>query len=259
MPAGAPTPTASWCSPAPATRSCTSSSARPLLGVIGGRRPPAAARRAARCSARRAGWSTTSSASAAPGRRRRVRRARVHARRRAPAVRRTGAAVDVRTVPRGYAGLGSMFWLLTALALVLYLIGAVVVLAQPDERNLLYGLTALAQTTQPAVDRPRHAAGVRLCRRGWAQLDLWLRIACDLVTGAACVHALSVHPRRLPPGPDRASRSGRVGIGFIATVALQPDPGAVVVGAGDAARLLRGRLRCCSPGRTASSRTRWPS
>ena len=45
------------------------------------------------------------------------------------------------------AGLGSVFWLMTALALVFYLTGAVVVLVQPDERNLLFGLTALAQTT----------------------------------------------------------------------------------------------------------------
>ncbi|HEX6721892.1 MAG TPA: histidine kinase, partial [Burkholderiaceae bacterium] len=59
----------------------------------------------------------------------------------------SGATVEVRTVQRGYAGLGSMFWLMTALALVFYLIGAVVVLVQPDERNLLYGLVALAQTT----------------------------------------------------------------------------------------------------------------
>ena len=36
----------------------------------------------------------------------------------------SAATVEVRTVPRGYAGLGSMFWLMTALALVFYLIGS---------------------------------------------------------------------------------------------------------------------------------------
>ncbi len=109
----------------------------------------------------------------------------------------SAAAVEVRPGARGYAGLGSVFWLMTALALVFYLTGAVVVLVQPDERNLLFGLTAAAQTTHllligldtlPGFDFP-----VQL-----APLDLWLRVSCDIVTGAASVHALSVYPRRLP-------------------------------------------------------------
>ncbi|HEY6354744.1 MAG TPA: histidine kinase, partial [Burkholderiaceae bacterium] len=40
----------------------------------------------------------------------------------------TAAMVEMRTAARGYAGLGSVFWLMTALALVFYLTGAVVVL-----------------------------------------------------------------------------------------------------------------------------------
>jgi hypothetical protein len=55
-------------------------------------------------------------------------------------------------------------------------------------------------------------------------VDLWLRIACDVVTGAACVHALSVHPRRCLPGPDLGGGLGG-GIGFIAPWAFNTIPG----------------------------------
>jgi signal transduction histidine kinase len=136
----------------------------------------------------------------------------------------SGALVEVRTVPRGYAGLGSMFWLMTALALVFYLIGAVVVLVHPDERNLLYGLVALAQTTHLLLigldTLPAFGVPAR-----WAALDLWVRIACDVVTGAACVHALGVHPRRLPFQGLIAVAAWALGIGFIATVAFNAIPG----------------------------------
>jgi signal transduction histidine kinase len=134
------------------------------------------------------------------------------------------ADIDVPTVARGYSGLGSMFWLMTALALVFYLIGAVVVLVQPDERNLLYGLVALVQTahllligldTLPTFGVPAQ----------WARLDLWLRVACDVITGAASVHALGVHPRRLPFHGLIAVVPWAVGFGFIATVAFNPVPG----------------------------------
>ena len=131
--------------------------------------------------------------------------------------------VEVRTLTRGYAGLGSVFWLMTALALVFYLTGAVVVLVEPDERNLLFGLTALAQTTHllligldtlPGFDFPARLA----------HLDLWLRVSSDVITGAASVHALSVYPRRLPFQGLIAVTSWAVGIGFIVTVAFNPIP-----------------------------------
>jgi len=133
------------------------------------------------------------------------------------------APVEVRTVARGYAGLGSVFWLMTALALVFYLTGAVVVLVQPDERNLLFGLTALAQTshllligldTLPGFEFPAQLA----------PLDLWLRVSCDIVTGATSVHALSVYPQRLPFQGLIAVTSWAIGIGFIATVAFNAVP-----------------------------------
>jgi signal transduction histidine kinase len=58
-----------------------------------------------------------------------------------------------------------------------------------------------------------------------AHLDLWLRVSCDVITGAASVHALSVYPRRLPFQGLIAVTSWAVGIGFIVTVAFNPIPG----------------------------------
>src|SRR5512138_1060224 len=136
----------------------------------------------------------------------------------------SAAPVDVRTVARGYAGLGSMFWLMTALALVFYLIGAVVVLVEPDERNLLYGLTALVQTTHLLLIGLDTLPGFGFPSQ-LAPLDLWLRISCDVITGAASVHALSVHPRRLPFQGLIAVASWAIGVGFIVTVAFNTIPG----------------------------------
>ncbi|MCC7285583.1 MAG: histidine kinase [Burkholderiaceae bacterium] len=132
--------------------------------------------------------------------------------------------IEARTVPRGYAGLGSVFWLMTALALVFYLTGAVVVLVQPDERNLLFGLTAVAQTTHLLLIGLDTLPGFDFPAR-MASLDLWLRVSCDIVTGAASVHALSVFPRRLPHQGPIALASWAVGIAFIVTVAFNPVPG----------------------------------
>jgi len=134
------------------------------------------------------------------------------------------ADIDVATVPRGYAGLGSMFWLMTALALVFYLIGAVVVLVRPDVRNLLYCAMALAQTTHLLLIGLDTLAAFGV-PASWARLDLLTRVACDLVTGAAGVHVLSLYPRRLPTHSLIALGAWAVGLGFIATVAFAHVPG----------------------------------
>ncbi|MET0350630.1 MAG: histidine kinase, partial [Rhizobacter sp.] len=48
-----------------------------------------------------------------------------------------GATVDIEPHPRGLASLGALYWLLMGLALVVYLVGMVVVLASPSMRTLL--------------------------------------------------------------------------------------------------------------------------
>lgn len=108
-----------------------------------------------------------------------------------------GSTLPVRPVARGWLGLGAAFAPLAALALALYLVGAVVVLAWPSLRSGLYAVIALAQSANLAFI----AAGSVFefgVPASYAALDLHARSALDLVTAAAILHAAVLHPRRLP-------------------------------------------------------------
>ena len=83
---------------------------------------------------------------------------------------------------------------MTALALVFYLTGAVVVLVHPDERNLMFGLTALAQTTHllligldtlPGFDFPDAAGHRSICGCACRATSSRVPPAC---TRSACIH-----------------------------------------------------------------------
>jgi signal transduction histidine kinase len=110
---------------------------------------------------------------------------------------RDGSMVEMKPRPRGVGGLGTLFWLLSALALVLYLIGMVVVLARPSVRNLIYALMALCQCGNLLFIAVEAAPGIGM-PAGFAHWDLLARTGFDLLTGAALVHATAVHPRTLP-------------------------------------------------------------
>jgi signal transduction histidine kinase len=106
-----------------------------------------------------------------------------------------GHRVDVVPRPRGYAGLGAMFWLLSAFAMVLFLVGWIVPLVQPQLRNLLYALMALAQSGQLLLAAIGSVPGLTLPSslviREHALLTL-----LDLITGAAVLHATALFPYR---------------------------------------------------------------
>jgi signal transduction histidine kinase len=106
-------------------------------------------------------------------------------------------SVQLEPAPRGYAGMGALFWLLTALALVLYLVAGVVVLAQPDLRNLLYGLMSASQAANLLLIALESVHGFGL-PPWFAQVDSRLRMAFDIVAAAAIVHATCIHPRPVP-------------------------------------------------------------
>ena len=57
-----------------------------------------------------------------------------------------GVSVQAAPRPRGFSGLGTTFWLLSALALMLYLIAAVAFLSRPGMKNLLYAVMVIAQS-----------------------------------------------------------------------------------------------------------------
>ncbi len=129
-----------------------------------------------------------------------------------------GQVREVAVRPRGAAGLGWTFWLVATLALLLYLVTMVVLLARPDIRNALYAAMALAQTgnllflallSTPAPGWPP----------GLMQWEAASRAAFDLVTAAALVQVTNLHPRPLPGGPLRAVLAWLVVAGFLGLVA----------------------------------------
>ncbi|HJV60461.1 MAG TPA: ATP-binding protein [Albitalea sp.] len=108
-----------------------------------------------------------------------------------------GDMVELQLQRRGFAGLGGMFWLLSALALVLYLVAMVVLLARPTRLNLLYAVMALCQTGNLIFIAVESTLELAL-PPPFPRLDMPLRMAFDLVTAAAMINAICLHPRRLP-------------------------------------------------------------
>ena len=108
-----------------------------------------------------------------------------------------GSTLSVPTPPRGYRGLGIVFWPLTAFALLLYLVGTAVLLLRPNARNALYTLMAWCQALNLLLIAAEPAGGIGQ-PAGFARLDLLLRMSLDVATATAAVCVFALHPRRLP-------------------------------------------------------------
>ena len=110
-----------------------------------------------------------------------------------------GDTVQLMAERRGFAHLPVSFWPLSGLALALYLVAMVVLLARPTQRNLLFAVmsfslagTLVLIAIEFTFEIGRPAA--------FSRLDLMLRIGFDLSAGAAMLHAACIHPRHLPGG-----------------------------------------------------------
>ncbi|HSI60831.1 MAG TPA: ATP-binding protein [Ideonella sp.] len=108
-----------------------------------------------------------------------------------------GSRAEVATRPRGYAALGSMFWLMSAFAMVLFLVGWIVPLVQPQFRNGLYAVMAHAQAAQLLLSAVSSVPALALPAT-LVVAEPWLRTALDVITGAAIVHAATLHPTQVP-------------------------------------------------------------
>jgi signal transduction histidine kinase len=108
-----------------------------------------------------------------------------------------GNQVTVTATERGMVDLGAVFWLLCALALMLYLIAMVVVLAKPSARTLMYAVMSASQVVNLGFMAVESTLMLGLPGL-FPLLVLPVRVACDLITGAAIVHAACVHPRTIP-------------------------------------------------------------
>ncbi len=107
--------------------------------------------------------------------------------------------IEVTTTPqpRGVWDLGIAFWLLSALALALYMVSMVVLLAKPSTRTLLFATMSLCQ----AINLGFMAVESTLTLGFPAQffgLDWQVRVALDIITCAAILHLVTIHPRRIP-------------------------------------------------------------
>lgn len=127
-----------------------------------------------------------------------------------------GRSVLVQPMPRGFTGLPAMYWLLSALALLLYLVAMVVLMAKPNGRNVLYATLALSQAGNLVFIAIESTLDLALPYT-FAHLDLPMRVGFDMVTAAAIVHAACIHPRRLPGGTGIAvvAWAGAIGLTWL--------------------------------------------
>ena len=108
-----------------------------------------------------------------------------------------GTRVALTPTPRGYVGLGLLFWPLVGMALLVYLLGVVLVLARPQPGSLLFLAMALCQALSLASVAIETAPGLGLNAAVWVASLPW-RVALDLATAAAALQAWTLGPRRLP-------------------------------------------------------------
>jgi signal transduction histidine kinase len=107
--------------------------------------------------------------------------------------------ITVSPQPRGVPGLPIVFWLLAGVALVLYLIAVVVLVARPSGKNLLYAVMTLSQSGNLLFMAVESAVDLGL-PAPLPHLGTVLRMGFDLATAAAVVNAICVYPKRLPGG-----------------------------------------------------------
>lgn len=110
---------------------------------------------------------------------------------------RNGVEIPVLARPRGAGGLGLLFWPLAALALAVYLVGIVVLLARPQGRNVVYLVVVLSQAATLLFIAVGSMRGLGL-PPGFASVEPWARMVLDLAAGAGVLHAFTLHPRPLP-------------------------------------------------------------
>jgi signal transduction histidine kinase len=130
----------------------------------------------------------------------------------------------IAAAPRGAVGLGWVFWLLSTLALLLYLVAMVVLMARPGRRNTLYTLMAFAQAGNLMFLAVLSAPTI-----GWSEGFMrWehdARTLFDLLTAGALVHVSNLHPRRLPHAAQRAALAWALlaAVGALAVWARDPS------------------------------------
>lgn len=108
-----------------------------------------------------------------------------------------GIVVSVEPQPHSLIGLPLVYWFLIGVALALYVLGLIVLLSRPSPRNLAYLVMAWCQAGNLVFIAVESTLELGL-PDAFLALDMPVRMAFDLITAAAMVNAVCLHPRRLP-------------------------------------------------------------
>ncbi|MEF7614563.1 ATP-binding protein [Aquincola sp. MAHUQ-54] len=132
-------------------------------------------------------------------------------------------ALTAQAAPRGVANLGAAFWLMSGMALLLYLTAMVVALGKPSLRNTLYALMTTCQAFNLLFIAVESMPGLVVpdALLAW---DYPARAVLDLVTGAAIVHATSLHPYPLPGRRATATAAWCIAVGIGTALSTQVLP-----------------------------------
>ena len=108
----------------------------------------------------------------------------------------SGRAQAVVPQARGLAGLGALCWAVAVLALALYLVGVVVVLAKPNLPAGLFAALLASQWLNLLMIGAESLPGMGV-PTGLVWLDLDLRLAADALAAVTLLHVLMVYPQRI--------------------------------------------------------------
>ena len=136
-----------------------------------------------------------------------------------------GQAITVQPRAGTFAALPPSTWLLLGFALALFVSALSAVLARPSARNALFALIALAQAGSLAIIALEVSFSFGM-PQGIAAAATPLRMALDLVTAAAVVHAATLHPTRLANAGAIATLGWVATAGLVAAIIAHALPGA---------------------------------
>lgn len=134
----------------------------------------------------------------------------------------SGPKESVLIASRGLMGLSPLFWILSLLSLMVYAVGAVVVLASPQLRNVAFAVMALCHSLELALIAVSTSLDV-FVPQSFLIWDGYTRAVCDLVIAATIVTVATLHPRRLEHWPLYVGLTGLALLGLLMGLANVPE------------------------------------
>jgi signal transduction histidine kinase len=105
--------------------------------------------------------------------------------------------VQIEAAARSPWRLGVVFWVLSLLALGLYVVAMVTLLARPSLHVLLFSVMALCQSGN-LLFMAIESSALFGFTRFFYELDWSARLSLDAITCACVVHMVTLHPRHIP-------------------------------------------------------------